>query len=127
MTLLINSTEILRKPPPPKLMYSSFYPGNNKQNVELTIAIYQETNVAVCQSHFPERPDVDSFLNLLMCRSLISNSIKRCMPNTLNNAVTPMEIENTTILLGDRLQDGKFVVSIDILYSKTNWEGLRCN
>ena len=72
----------------PKLTYSSLHPGNNKQNVELAVAVFHETTVAACQNYFPERLDIHNFLKLVMCWWLIGNSTKRYTPNALSNAVT---------------------------------------
>ena len=72
----------------PKLTYSSLHPGDNKQSVELAIAVFHETTIVAAQNYFPERLDIHNCLKLVMCWWLIANSMKRYTPNVLSNAVT---------------------------------------
>ena len=51
----------------PKLTYKALNPGNNKQIVNLAIAIFYETTVVGCKKYLPERSDVSSFLELILC------------------------------------------------------------
>ena len=39
----------------PKLTYSAVQPGNNKQNVTLALAIFQEMTPAIMRNYFPDR------------------------------------------------------------------------
>ena len=71
----------------PKLTYSSLHPSNNKQNVDLAIAIFHETTIAACKNYLPERSDVSSFLKLVWCWWSIANSKQRYGPNDLSNAI----------------------------------------
>ena len=73
----------------PKLTYSALHPGNNKQNVDLAIAIFHESTIAACASYFPHRVDMSSFLKLISTWWSIANSKERFTPNVLTNAITP--------------------------------------
>ena len=67
----------------PKLTFKALHPSDNKQNVNLAVAIFHETTIAVCESYFPDRADMSNFLRLISCWWTIANSRK----NFLNNAV----------------------------------------
>jgi hypothetical protein len=77
----------------PKLTYKSLHPSDNKQNVELAIAIFHETTIVGCQQYLPNRPDMASFLKLVSYWWNIANSKKQFTPNNLSN--------------GFKLDDGK--------------------
>ena len=49
----------------PKLGYKSLHPGDNKQNVELALAIFHETTIAASRNYYPEREDISRFLDLI--------------------------------------------------------------
>ena len=80
------SDATLRKAP--KLTFKALHPGDNKQNVNLAIAVFHETTIAACKSYFPERTDIANFLKLIWSWWTIANSKQRFTPNFLNNAVT---------------------------------------
>ena len=63
------------------------HPSDNKQNVNLAVAIFHETTIAACESYFPDRADMLNFLRLISCWWTIANSRKKLTPNFLNNAV----------------------------------------
>ena len=63
------------------------HPSDNKQNVNLAVAIFDETTIAACESYFPDRVDMSNFLRLISCWWTIANSRKKLTPNFLNNAV----------------------------------------
>ena len=48
-----------------KLTYKVLHSGNNKQNVNLVLAIFHETTIARSKSYLPERQDVSSFLTFV--------------------------------------------------------------
>ena len=48
----------------PKLTYKATHPGNNKQDVSLALAIFDETISAVIKSCYPNRLDAANVLNL---------------------------------------------------------------
>ena len=72
----------------PKLTFKALHPGDNKQNVNLAIAVFHETTIAASKSYFPERPDIANFLELIWSWWNIANSKQRYTFNFLNNAVT---------------------------------------
>lgn len=49
-----------------KLTFKAMYPSNNKQNVNLAIAIFHETTSAACESYFSDRTDMSNFLNIML-------------------------------------------------------------
>ena len=69
----------------PKLSYLELNPGNNKQNVPLTL----ETTITAAGSYFPNWRDVASFLEIFNTWWTISiwNCKQRFLPNILRNAV----------------------------------------
>ena len=71
----------------PKLTFKALHPGDNKQNVNLAIAVFHETTIAACKSYFPERTELSNFLKLIWSWWNIANSNQRFTPNFLNNAV----------------------------------------
>ena len=60
-----------------KLTYIAIHPGNNKQSVSLSLAIFDETTSAAIRSYFLERNDAASFLNLFYKLFVICNSKQR--------------------------------------------------
>ena len=48
-----------------KLSYHALHPGNNKQNVNLALSIFDETTIAVSTCYLPGRPDISNFLKLI--------------------------------------------------------------
>ena len=60
----------------PKLNYRSLHPGNNKQNVELALSIFDESTIAAFQSYFPERNDCSSFLSVIQKWWTITHSLQ---------------------------------------------------
>ena len=72
----------------PKLTYKALHPGNNKQDVNLALAIFHKTTVAACKSYLLERHDMSSFLTLVNKWWTIANAKKRFVPNALGNAIT---------------------------------------
>ena len=72
----------------PKLTYKATHPGNNKQDVPLALAVFDETTSAAIRSYFPDREDAASFLNLIHKVFVIFNSKGRFnSPNKLGNGV----------------------------------------
>ena len=57
-----------------KLTYTSLHPGNNKQNVSLAQAIFDESTIAAAKSYLPERHDMAGFLTLIQKWQIIANS-----------------------------------------------------
>ena len=49
----------------PKLSYQALHPGNNKQNVPLTLALFYDTTIAAAKSYYPSREDASEFLNVI--------------------------------------------------------------
>ena len=37
-----------------KLTFEAFHPNDNKQNINLVVAIFHETTIAACESYFPK-------------------------------------------------------------------------
>ena len=71
----------------PKLTFKALHPSDNKQNVNLAVAIFHETTIAACESYFPDRADMSHVIRLISCWWIIANSRKKLIPNFLNNAV----------------------------------------
>ena len=71
----------------PKLSYLTLHPGNNKQNVPLTLAVIHETAITAAPSYFPNQRDVANFLGIFNTWWTISNSKKRFSPNIIGDAV----------------------------------------
>ena len=71
----------------PKLTFQALHPSDNKQNVNLAVAIFHETTIAAYESYFPDRADMSNFFRLIPCWWTIANSRKKLTPNYLNNAV----------------------------------------
>ena len=69
----------------PKLTFKSIHPTDNKQNVELAIAIFHDTTIVGCQKYLPNRFDMPSFLKLILYWWTIANSNKEYTPNFLSN------------------------------------------
>ena len=51
----------------PKLTYIILHPSNNKQNVELAIALFHETTVAAFENYLLERSDASEFRKMFLC------------------------------------------------------------
>ena len=71
----------------PKLTFKALHPSDNKQNVNLAVAIFHATTIAACESYFPDRADMSNFLRLISCWWTIANSRKKLAPSFFNNAV----------------------------------------
>ena len=70
----------------PKLTFKALHPSDNKQNINLVVAIFHETTIAACESYFPNRADISNFLRLISCWWIIASSRKKLTPNFLKNA-----------------------------------------
>ena len=70
-----------------KLTYTALHPGNNKQNVPLALAIFDESTIAATKSYLPERHDIAGFLTLIQKWWTVANSKQRFSPNVLGNAI----------------------------------------
>ena len=81
----ITLTANLRKAP--KLSYNALHPGNNKQNVGLALAVFDEKTIAACMSYFPTRKDMAAFLKLISTWWIIANSNRRYNSYRLANAI----------------------------------------
>ena len=69
-----------------KLSYSALHPGNNKQNVKLALAIFDEATIAAIRSYFPDRTDFAGFLELWQKWWTIVNSDSLYHKNKLAHA-----------------------------------------
>ena len=65
----------------PKLTFKALHPRDNKQNVNLAVAIFHETTIAACETYFPSRADMSNFPRLISCWWTIENSRKKLIPN----------------------------------------------
>ena len=63
------------------------HPGNNKQCVNLALAIFDETTIVAIKSYLPERKDMAGFLILILKWWTVVNSRKRFTSNKLGNAI----------------------------------------
>ena len=67
----------------PKLTYKSLHPGNNKQNVNLALSIFDESTIAAFRSYFSERSGCSGFLSVVQKSlslnrdSLLTNLVMR--------------------------------------------------
>ena len=61
----------------PNITFKAIHPSENKQNVNLAVAIFHETTIAARESYFPDRADMSNFLRLISCWWTIANSRKR--------------------------------------------------
>ena len=59
-----------------KLCYKSLLPGDNKQNVELALAIFHETTITASRNYYPESEDISGFLDLISKWWSIVNSVQ---------------------------------------------------
>ena len=64
----------------PKLIFKALHPCNNKQNVNLAVAIFHEITIAACESYFLDQADMSNFLRLISCWWTIANSRKKLTP-----------------------------------------------
>ena len=103
---MVRSAQSLRNGSAPQCKFKALHPRDNKQNVELAIGVFHETTITAAQNYFPERLDIDNFLELVMCRWLIANSTKRYTSNVLSNAVATEEGKMSFYLkFADRIED----------------------
>ena len=58
-----------------KLTYSSLHPGNNKQNVKLALAIFDEATIAAVKSYFPDRKDYFIVAHQISCKRHLKNML----------------------------------------------------
>ena len=63
------------------------HPGNNKQSVDLALAIFHPTTVVAVKSYFPAREDMAGFIQLISTWWTIVNSSDRYTSNWLSNAI----------------------------------------
>ena len=70
-----------------KLTFHALHPGNNKQNVNLALAVFHETTIAACKTYFSDRKDMIGFLSLINNWWLIINSKQQFHPNCMGNAI----------------------------------------
>ena len=68
-----------------KLTYRALHPENNKQNVDLALAIFHDTTIAASKKYLPDRPDVSNFLQVISFWWTISNSKTRYSNNKLSD------------------------------------------
>ena len=66
----------------PKLTYKALHPENNKQNVDLALAIIHDTTIAAMKNYFPKKKDAAGFLTLINTWWQISNSCKKSFHQT---------------------------------------------
>ena len=59
------------------LTFKALHLSDNKQNVNLAVAIFHETNIATCESYFPDQADMSNFLRLISSWWTIANSRKK--------------------------------------------------
>ena len=69
----------------PKIAYQSLHPGNNKQSVPLTLAIFDLTTTTAIRI-FPEEITT-SFPSLIYYWWLVVNAKERFQPNIVRNAL----------------------------------------
>ena len=72
----------------PKLSYKSLHPGNNKQDVNMAIAIFHESTIAASQYYFTGRPDMANFMKVIWTWWTIANSRQQYRSNPLANAIS---------------------------------------
>ena len=72
------------------ISYKSLHPGNNKQDVNMAIAIFHESTIAASQYYFTGRPvlDVANFMKVIWTWWTIANSQQQYRSNPLANAIT---------------------------------------
>ena len=71
----------------PRITYQAIHPGNNKQNVSLALAIFDESTSAAIKSYFPDRLDAANILSCFHKLFVICNSKQRFnTANQLGNA-----------------------------------------
>ena len=81
-----------------KLTYQAVHPGNNKQDVSLALAIFDETTSTAIKSYFPERLDAANFLSCFHSLFVICNPKQRFnSSNHLGHAVVSGD-DKTTFL-----------------------------
>ena len=62
------------------------HPGNNKQCVNLALAVFDETAIVAIRSYLPERKDLAGFIILILKWWRIANS-RKFTSNKLANAI----------------------------------------
>ena len=77
-----------------KIIASALHPGNNKQKVALTLAIFHETTIAAFKLYKPARKDAVEFLTLLSSWRAMINSQQLYNPNALGNAIVSGDGKN---------------------------------
>ena len=75
----------------PKFSYQALHTGNDKQNVPLALALFDNTTIAAVKSYYPTRSDVSGFLNLIHTLWTMSNSKQRYSANPLGNAIVLLD------------------------------------
>ena len=70
-----------------KLACKSLHPFNNKQNVSLALNISDESTIAACKCHCPQRKDMQSFLIMINKWWTIVNYKTRFSTNPLTSAI----------------------------------------
>ena len=79
-----------------ELSYRALHPGNDKQNVSLALAIFQESTSAGVRRYFPQREDAASFLSVINVWWLICNSKEQWHSNNyIGNAITQGDVRIT--------------------------------
>ena len=72
----------------PKLTFKATHPGNNKQDVSLALAIFDEKTSSAIKSYYPGRTDAANFLNLFYKLFLVCNSKQQFnRSNKVGNAI----------------------------------------
>ena len=74
----------------PKITYQALHPGNIKQSVPLTLAIFDLTTTAIRQ-YFPEEITASSFLYMIYNWWLVVNAKERFHPNIVGNALIAVD------------------------------------
>ena len=82
---------LIQSSPEGLILFSpSLHPQNNKQDVQLAIAIFDESTIAACHCYFPDRDDImPNFLKLVLTWWTIANSSQRFSSNPLSHAIVP--------------------------------------
>ena len=70
----------------PKISYQILHPGNNKQSVPLTLAIFDLSTISAISQYFPEEKTTYSFLNLINSWWLVVNAKERFHSIIVGNA-----------------------------------------
>ena len=81
-----------------KLTYRALHPGNNKQNVDLALALFNETTISAVRSYLPERKDMAGFLELITAWWTIINSRTRYILLFILRMLSKKEMEKSSFL-----------------------------